>query len=448
MNYFFNISPQGIHTCLMEACTSYIPRLNIAHSFLFSTMLADVILPASGDTHLSQSIQRGSSRIYIRPTTFNGQNFFTEKIVKTLEALTGRTDLQYLTMLPLKGLIDPKNVFRSHRAWCPYCMENWRINSMVIYEALIWLIRPIKVCPVHMIPLQSICPSCGQSIAIIDRATRPGYCSKCGSWLSKNTLSLNSSSLVRLSQFDRWAATNVGTLIAAYGALPNVLSRSSLSCEIAQYIDICFGGSASSFAKALGIPRATVKRWRTGAAFPSLKHLLAISFITQTPLLELITQGIAKKSDWKQKVSLNVTLPLFPATKIIRKGFDFNRVKLTLQSVLRNSADPTLTMSKVALKTGYTKKTLYKHFPVLCRSIAAKAASYRKERKHNRLMQESLFVAKAAEQLHLAGLYPGYDAIERASSKKGILRGKEARSVWRAKLSDLGLRDSTSFNTY
>jgi hypothetical protein len=434
----FNIAPQGLGTLLPEACTSFLSRLSEAHSVTVSTLLACEVAPIMGELKLVLSLRRGSSRIYSRPTIFNGQNQTTEKMIKALEILTGQNDLRYLTLLPLKGLIDCKGVFHSHRVWCSQCLETWRTRSNVIYEALPWTIWMIKVCPAHGNLLSSQCPQCKSTLPVIARTSRVGYCSHCNAWLGRSNTS-NSPTVFKLSSFDNWAARNISLLLAAIQKIPPPPIRSDFTSGIIKHIDTKYKGSASAFARALTIPSSSVKRWRARQSLPTLYHLLSISFMTRTPLIDLLTKGITEQ---KCTESIHYTLSLFPRFQASQKKFDYKKAKCFLEKTLRDNISSPPSMNSVTKKLGYSKKTLYKHFPALCRGIAAKSARYRSTQKKERLRQGNLFVEHIAEQLHLDGIYPSYDAVEKESNTKGILRSKDIRLTWHKKLSSLGLRDN------
>lgn len=429
----FRLSPKGIGTPLPEANSNYLARLSQAHSILLSTLLAFEILPAMGLHNLSVSLQRGGSRIFSRPTLFNGMNTFAEKLIVALQLLTQNSDLKYLTLLPLKELIDCKGAFRTHRAWCMECLHAYRAQKTTAYEALPWALNLLKVCPAHHIPLSTNCPHCGSALPVVTRQMQPGHCSHCGKWLFKG--SAVTPKAAKLSDFERWTVDNLSSLFTEIPDLTSILSASAFATEVRKHIESRYSGNASAFARESALPKATVTRWRTGTYRPSMQNLVAISFVTGTPLVELITQGLAGRTpDSMRKCE---TLSIFsPSCRF--KSLNLKKTKRALRHILRNQSVPPPTMTEVAKRLGHTKTTLYKHFPVLCRAISAKASKNIAHRKKNRLEQQNLFVEKIAEQLCLDGFYPSYDAVEKASGKKSFLRNCETHTAWLNATNSLG----------
>jgi hypothetical protein len=176
------LSPEGIGTPLAEANSSYLTRLSEALSVTAGTLLADLIFPTVGLLTLAASLKRGSTRILSAPI-FNGTSNLTIKIISALEQLTMHDNLAYLTLLPLKGLLIGQNVFRLNKAWCPLCLEERRSNHLPFYDAMIWLLKLIKVCPVHHTPLRFQCPRCRCTLPVLIPLARSGFCSRCGQWL-------------------------------------------------------------------------------------------------------------------------------------------------------------------------------------------------------------------------------------------------------------------------
>ncbi|MBF0328030.1 MAG: TniQ family protein [Nitrospirae bacterium] len=437
-SYLSSLNPEGLGTPLAESVTSYIPRLCKLHSISFSTFLSDILFPKMGTLSLVNSIKRGCSRVYTRPYAFNGVSNFTEKIIHTLELLTLQKNLIYITLLPLRNIISCQNVFRHYRAWCPICLAERKDRALTIYEPLVWTIKAVRSCLVHHISLRTQCHKCGNMLPVIARHVQNGFCSTCGHWLGLTDTN-NKYPVDPIPDFDSWKDRNIGELISILPETINITRNETLRTVLTEHINLHYKGSASAYARSAKIPKATISRWQAGTALPSLENLLKISYRSQTPLADLITKGRLQKDakvfDYQDSESL------FPASPRKTNDFDYAYVKRHLESVLKSKSENPLSMTKVAENLGYTKKTLYKHFYVLCRHISAKAACHRKARKEQRLGQERLFVEKVAEQLHIEGVYPSYDAIENAAPKKGIMRSHESRDAWKNKLREFGFEN-------
>ena len=105
----YHLKPIGIETPLVESFTSYISRLANAHSVLLRTLVTDEILPHLNRTHLYQKGQP----VYDHLTTFwkrsallNGTCSTASNLVHTIEQLTQRNDLRFLTMLTFANVLS------------------------------------------------------------------------------------------------------------------------------------------------------------------------------------------------------------------------------------------------------------------------------------------------------------------------------------------------------
>src|SRR5260370_26575656 len=105
----YPLEPIGIGTPLVESLTSYVSRLANAHSVLLRTLVTDEILPNLNRTHLYQKGQP----VYDHLTTFwkrsamlNGTCSTASNWVHTVEQLTQRNDLRFLTMLTFANVLS------------------------------------------------------------------------------------------------------------------------------------------------------------------------------------------------------------------------------------------------------------------------------------------------------------------------------------------------------
>jgi hypothetical protein len=415
-----NVQPVGIGTLLPEAFSSFLARVARAHCVTVSALISYVLL-AMGKRSLAECLLRGSSRLYGRPTLINGMCSITSELIAAMEALTGCVSLLHLTLLPWQGVIDPKGLFKKCLAWCSTCLQEWKSKGLTIYIALPWLLKDVALCPVHLTPLTIQCPRCGRRNTILGPRMYVGYCSNCFTWLASHS---SSESFDPPDSYEVWVATNLARLL---GEVPNLVFspfKELILQRIEEYVKLYYRGSASAFARDFQIPLANAKNWIARKSFPDLKHLLVISYLSGTPLTDILLGSIIKK----RSVS-----PGLPDPRIMRsmKHFDYEKVRPMLLKVLSHS-ESVESVTAVSKKLGYTKRTLYKHFPEICRLISRESARQRKHLREDQLQQESLFIEKAVKQLSFEGFYPSYDRVEAIAPKKGFLRGKEARKVWHA----------------
>jgi hypothetical protein len=115
-------SPIGMGTPLVESLTGYITRLAEAHSVFSGPLLYKLIVPlVPGYTSSAKqhALFRESGD---RSTLLNGTGRRAQYAVSALEKLTLRTDLSFLTLLPLEAILPAraKGLIRLTKAWCVY----------------------------------------------------------------------------------------------------------------------------------------------------------------------------------------------------------------------------------------------------------------------------------------------------------------------------------------
>ena len=117
----------------------------------------------------------------------NGMRDMTRSLTLALEKLTLREDLRYLSCLIWKGIFKERGLFRQHKAWCPQCFEQWRQQSKLIYEPLIWSFKDVNYCSQHHCQLVNCCLGCNSQLKVISDRSVIGFCSKCKKWLGNKS---------------------------------------------------------------------------------------------------------------------------------------------------------------------------------------------------------------------------------------------------------------------
>lgn len=288
----YHLPPIGIGTELAEAQTSYVTRLASAHSVNVFQLIRKEIIPVIGRQSLQDALDRGSGRPLGRPHSFNSWNKMGTDFICSLEKLTQRKDLRYLTMLPWKELLyGGQRLFKKHKEWCPLCFEDWRKKGKVIYEPLLWFLSAVKYCLMHHVQLQHTCPNCSSPQSLLTAYSLPGYCHSCNHWLGSEGTSVKAAAKP-ISNFDLWTVRNIGLLIASAPDSVAPLSRKLLTGSLSKFItEVKRRSTTSKFARSLHVHKSTVKKWCRGKHFMEFGNILKISYVTETPLPELLTKG-------------------------------------------------------------------------------------------------------------------------------------------------------------
>ncbi|MGQ4648933.1 TniQ family protein [Lyngbya aestuarii] len=183
----YHLEPIGVGTPDTESLSSYLSRLAQEHCVTSQKLIRGEIAPRMmGQNYESPLIKKHVSTLFSNSDAkpaINGMRAKTKSLVEALEQLTQRPDLSFLSLLTWKGVIKERGLFRQYRAWCPQCNQQWRQESKVIYEPLLWSFKEVDVCLHHHCLLVDECPHCSSRLPVIANSLQLGFCSRCKGWL-------------------------------------------------------------------------------------------------------------------------------------------------------------------------------------------------------------------------------------------------------------------------
>ncbi|MEH2128735.1 TniQ family protein [Nostoc sp.] len=425
-SHLYHIEPIGIGTPLLESLTGYVARLAEAHCLPPGVLMERELTSVFNKTYGSNNLHK----IYPFTGALNGTGVMAADLRQALQILTLRNDLQFLTLLTWSELLPSRNLLRSIRAWCPTCYEERRTTSQLVFEHLLWSLDVVKVCPHHQQKLSQKCPHCCQTNYVLAWRSRPGYCSKCLKWLGMpldTQISAHQNLEEHDLQFEIWIAQSVGELLAKAPYLTPLPLKDSIAKALCSYVSQVAEGNVAAFARQLQIPRNTVWVWCKGENQPSIKALLQICYCLKISLLDFLIQGV-KSANSFQAVRL-LPLQSKPQTRASAKSFDANKVQQNLEAVLESNDSPSPSMEEVARRLECDRRTIFRHFPSLCRAISAKYLNDRKAIFLRNVQQSCDEVRRIALSLHNQGVYPSEARVSEQMSMPGYLRYKEVRTA-------------------
>ncbi|HEX8145735.1 MAG TPA: helix-turn-helix transcriptional regulator [Pyrinomonadaceae bacterium] len=182
-------------------------------------------------------------------------------------------------------------------------------------------------------------------------------------------------------EFERqtWITEQLCILLASTPQIENPPKKGAVTKSIKFCIRDIAGMTESRFARAIGVPQATVNDWQRQGNVPELEKLLRIAHFTQIPLLNILlgddcnlrTSAGVTGSTCKQQ---EPTEPLHPRKR--RTQIDIEKARVALQAALSVGATPSL--RKVARSLGYGSTALTKRLPVECKLLPEKYKQWRK----------------------------------------------------------------------
>ena len=417
-------SPIGMGTPLVESLTSYITRLAEAHSVYAGALVNKVLLPlVPGYSPLKRHYVL-FSEAGTKSAMFNGTGLAAIYAIQALEILTRRSNLQYLTLLPLTAIL-PKmtgRLLRMKKAWCPACYEEWRRASQSVYDPLLWFFQEVTHCSRHQQRLSTRCPyqDCGQAIPAVGWRARAGYCSYCQRWLggAPQLVSEESSSLEEKAwHWQQWVTQTVGEVLAFLPKSIPLPEQNRIQQVIRHALQHLSAGNFSAFTHALGMQLATVHQWHQGKALPELTMLLQLCHRLGLTLHEALLQEVeALQPHFNASSFLE---PLAP-----KKHFLTDEVSTyqALEKILADNESPPPPLRKVARQLRHGPQTLYKIHPTACRAIVARYKAYVQQQKEVRLQKFYEEIKCIAVQLHANYEVPTQKRVASYLSQPGIFR--------------------------
>src|SRR5258708_23447531 len=145
----YRLKPMNLGTPLVEALTCYFERDAASMSVLPGILATREIIPrlAPSSTYSNgKTNQIASSWAKNCSPALNGVADSTKDWVSTLEALTLRDDLRFLTMITWAEVISWRGLIKRSMAWCSECFNKMRDDHTTVYSPLIWFLEPVLIC--------------------------------------------------------------------------------------------------------------------------------------------------------------------------------------------------------------------------------------------------------------------------------------------------------------
>ena len=288
---FICLDPCGLREGPVESLTAYLRRLADAHGLATWGLVIREFAPrfsrplVDGDGHTDLFGPFGAA--------LNGIAGTALQAVEILSGLTGRKDLQSLTLLPFREVLSPRSSIRKTVAWCPLCLSDRLCSGRTIYLPLVWQLDVVSVCPTHKDSfLEHICPRCGKTHFQLCRKSPPGYCPKCGAWLGIENFKKPRHS-VAVTDLDRTIAKQTNALIQCVVAGSCSPCRNVLRRNLRLILDKSFNGGVTAFSRAARMHHNSLSDLVFGTARPGIDSLMRISLATGIEAAKLVGEAIS-----------------------------------------------------------------------------------------------------------------------------------------------------------
>jgi hypothetical protein len=384
----YSLEPIGIGTPEVESLSSYLNRLAQAHCVTVTTLIAHELLPHVGTpvparARRAASPSRGGLRgLGQLARRLYGLGRTAATWVNGLEAVTGRCDLRFLTLLTWRQVLPDRHVFSPVVRWCPVCFDAWMTTGHPLYDPLLWKLKPITTCVRHQRRLRSRCRACQQPLTTFSGRSRPGYCSRCGVWLgTAGGTDLEPDERLREEDWpwQRWVVTTLGELLQAAPRLASPPPAETVARAMTAYKASHTAAGRPSLRDTLGPTRKRVGKWARGEARIQLDLLLTICLHAGISLVQFLTEPPPAPPP----PEATAPHPMPGARRTARwhpKGTNREALRHTLAAALAH-AGPPLSLRAVAKQVSLASRTLRYYEPELCQHIVDRYVTYRTQRR-------------------------------------------------------------------
>jgi len=424
----FALEPVGVGTPWVESLTSYIARLAHAHTVFPGVLMNKLLKPLAQGNHAHLlHISEGK-----KTNLLNATGLRARLSVQLLEAVTLRSDLRHLTLLPWSDVFCLRGLVRTTRAWCPHCYEEWREAGETIFDPLLWALQEVTACTRHHVPFCQQCPNpaCARVQPALCWRSRPGFCAYCQQWLGKPLAASPGREQV-LSEAElprhQWVGRNMGALLALCPTRSLSPPRSRVAFALQVVVGQVTQGNISAFARTINIPQTMVSHWVNGRKLPQIEMLLHVCSLLDLSLEALLFQ---EPSSLRPRLRAADEPRVYELrSKWTHVWVSTEHVQQALEQVLVANDDPPPTLTEVAKRLGQGTPVLYKCHPTACRAISARYKEYAQQRTATRVQRYRVELREAAQQLHEKGVSPTRGRIEPLLRSPGILRDPKVRKL-------------------
>lgn len=406
MPYLFPLPLRGIGTLNVEALSSYIYRLAIAHGVSAGRLLTH-ILSWYGADHpearegLSSIRSTGDLSIYIRP------NHGTLQMVNLLTHTTGNDRLRCGTFLALQDALDRSvKVFSRRVRWCQACMAEFSRLDDPGYFKLLWHLKAVTHCPTHGVKLIDKCAKCGSHQGSVGVRHNCTSCCECDAPLSQG--------LDATEMAASWVnhGADLIELVETIASDPNLAyPTKGVQNVLSAIFDKVWADEQEQKFWSL-IPKDECICIVTGHQPVSLTTARRLAFRLGMRLPDLLA-GIADTTSGVLEPTWTEVLPAEMRPKKRRKPRDRSKLLKKLHDVLsvhEKTRPPAL--KTIAREMDVSVGCLHYHFPTQARDIIEHHRSWREERQQRlRLEARSAALAFFTNKKY---------ALERKSRKRAL----------------------------
>ncbi|MFC5591557.1 TniQ family protein [Sporosarcina soli] len=422
----YNIPPIGIGTMEVECLTSYIARIAYAHCVETGTLINEILIPEiKGEGIYKEesifAIYRGGT------SKFNGLSVAADKNANIMNRLCGRDDLENLTIIKYKNILNDNKLLKKNKSWCPYCLADMK---EVQYEKLIWSIMEVDICHIHNVKLEETCRKCGALQNHLKFKTLNGFCQKCSHWLGN------------IEKVQHGGNESNSKKVFIIGNLlkdtrnHDLITNEYMIKNLILLWDLIPSPKREFVENNIGVQGKLLSDFQRG-----LKDKISLS-----SLIRLCTFFNCSTNDILDRL-MDISFELLIKNeklvfKNTKRKLDIVKLEKELIEYL-NSCEKDeknyLSINELEKKIGHVGSTIKKYFPVLYENIKKQNTESREKLKKEKQKERMELIRQETIKLYQSGIYP---SLRRVFSKLPfVVTGfeKEYRDMWEATIIELGI---------
>ena len=378
-----------------------------------------------------------------------GPSKTSEVMVEALGRLTCRDDIVATTLLAWAPVLPSKNAFRATRAYCPCCHEEWARPAVPgdgtpsagrprgVYEPLLWQFSTLEACIRHGVRLRTACPNpeCRVARGVLGAWARPGYCSRCGSFLGRTLGDVIAAEGVLDADtldWQRYVTQALSDLITDPPAAGEAISSLATPRAVQLAVERATDGTYTPFAEAIRMSLGTVSLWKDGRRRPTIDGALRICAVAGFRLPDFLAGRLTAL----EATTPPAKVPYVPPSGETHQVHDRGAMQARLRLALRESPPPALT--SVERDLHIDRRQLARLYPDDCRRIRDRHLEWIEDRSLAAQRECQELVVAAMATVHAQGRYPSRHQVQMLLPSWVSLRGPILERLWKDEVVRLG----------
>jgi hypothetical protein len=397
----FGLTPYGFDGATRENIVSFFRRTSDAHGVLPRALAHHVVVPMMHISSKSLADLRADECYRLQAC---GLSTRAERWIDVLNQLTSRSDLQLLTLLPLKNLVSSYHLIESANRFCPACYAADERAGRAKYDRLLWTLCCVTSCPKH--GRQLIFEPRGKGRSPLP-FTVPGISRIDGSSLAR----LSSK---KASKYEVEIARLVAELLEDISRI-GAQKTSLLSAFLTHGADVLFDGNAAALARHLGLSKSQVHGWMHQGILASLSGVARIAYSFECTMADVL---LGNKAKLRLRQGRKLPRGLFRFSRRVGHKTPHGKLLASLSKFMKKHPDACAQDAANHLEV--SAKFLRKNFPM--QNVALVEAG----RLHKQQMAQARQDAKddAYKKSHFAladnGVYPSRRKVMKRLKEMGI----------------------------